>query len=161
WSLNPRASEGWGPDDLLPLVRSADLEVHADALFGEGADRAELQVRRADDKTLVGPERTLKRGDGFAVVTIPLTDNLNDQYETVATGTTPNGTSQSASAKLSLKVGEDRRVDLCPGVTMKADPSRVAADGTSSSRISLSVSTCDGERDVANKPIDWTLTPAT
>src|SRR5262249_32495567 len=22
WSLNPRASEGWGPDDLLPLIRS-------------------------------------------------------------------------------------------------------------------------------------------
>src|SRR5262249_37360227 len=94
WSLNPKASEGWGADDLSRLIDSADLEVHADALFDEGASRAEFQVRNAADLSPVGPERTLKRGQDFAIMTIPV-GSTNDEYEVVTTATTDKGTSQS------------------------------------------------------------------
>src|SRR5262249_10182277 len=60
-----------------------------------------------------------------------------------------------------LGYGEDRRVDLCPGVILGADPSRVPADGTSHSRLALEVSSCEGTRNVTGRPIVWKLSPNT
>src|SRR5262249_45189719 len=59
-----------------------------------------------------------------------------------------------------LAYGDDRRVDLCPGLSLGADPTRLPADGTSRSRISLSLDSCGGVRNVAGKPITWKLSPS-
>ena len=158
WSLNPKASEGWRPEDLRDLLRSADVEVHADEVFADGAREADVQLRLKDG-TEVGPLRRVRKTSPSIVMTIPVT--AGDEFEVIAHATTPSGTTESVSEPFELVYGQDRRVDLCPGLTLKASPNRVPADGTSASIITATLHECRAGGNVAGLPISFSLAPAT
>ena len=83
------------------FMRSADLEVHAESLFDSTARKATVQVRAVggDD---VGPPRTIKRGDGFILVTVPA-GGPDDRFEVVAKTTEGGRTKRFASEPFSLR----------------------------------------------------------
>ena len=77
WAPDAGGAEGWNADDLQTLLHSADLEVHADALFDSTARKARIEVQTVEG-VQVGPERTLRRGAGFVNMTIPF-DAVDDR----------------------------------------------------------------------------------
>ncbi|HET6551868.1 MAG TPA: PKD domain-containing protein, partial [Solirubrobacter sp.] len=151
-------AEGWTKDDVPSLLRSADVEVHADAVLDAGAARAEVQVREKDGAA-IGPERTLRRRDGFAVLTVPL-DATSQELELVTTATTDHGATTSVSPPFSLRYGEDRLVAVCPDLSLKASPQRLPAGGGSTSVVTVTVGKCHGREDVAGKAVSFELEPA-
>jgi uncharacterized protein YkwD/plastocyanin len=154
WAADPKNPEGWGPGDLSELLYSADLEVHADALFEAGARTAELTVRKKGGAA-IGPARTVKRGD-HAVLTVPI-GHAGEELEVVARGRTSTGMAKAISETLDPGFGEDLRVDVCAGVSLRSEPGRVPADGASTATVTAKLRECAGVDDVSDRPITFTL----
>lgn len=148
-------AEGYAKDDLGDLLRSADVEVQADAVLDTGASKATLQLQTTDG-LLAGPQRTIRRADGSVVMTIPVS-SPSTQYELVTVAGTGRGTSRSTSAPFSLKYGEDKLVAACPAVSIAAAPQKVPADGASTSVITATLHRCAGRKEVAGKKATFTL----
>lgn len=151
-------AEGWAKSDIGDLVRSGDLEVHADAVFAAGASSAEVQIREKGGAD-VGPKRKLRRVDGLALMTVPLT-NVSQEFELVATATTSKGAMSSVSEPFTLKHGEDKLMAVCPGISLNASPTRVPAGGSATSVVTATLHRCPGRDEVAGKDTTFTLEPA-
>lgn len=151
-------AEGWTKDQLDQLMRSADVEVQADAVLETGASKAELQLRHKDGGD-VGPKRTIRRRDDSIVMTVPVS-NITQQFELISVSTTDKGTNRSKSAPFTLSYGEDRAIAVCPDISLKASPGQVTADGTSTSTVTALLHRCQDRQDVADRPVTFTMTPA-
>ena len=173
------SAEAWGREDLQTLLRSADLEVHADALFAAGATVVRLRVR-TDEGVSVGPLRTVRKGE-VAVITVPLAA-AGGTYEVVAEGDSGATTVSARSRPFELRFGDDRRIDFSTPVRMSVSPSSLPADGESAAAIELRLPRtgaaaasplisslgiegvgegfADATESLAALPITWTLSPA-
>ena len=150
-------AEAWTKSDLQSLLRSADVTVQAGAVLDTGAAKADLQLRTKSGED-VGPKRTLRRRDGEIVMTVPVS-NVQQELELVSTASTASGTQRSTSPPFTLKYGEDKAIAVCPEVSLKAMPSGIPADGTSTSTITATVHRCQ-DREITDLPVTWTLEPA-
>ena len=167
WSPQPGASEGWGAEDLARLLHSADLEIHLENVLGVGVTAAQVQVQHPGGSD-VGPERIVKKSAGFAIVTVPLS-SPTEEFEVVAVAQTPKGAVRVASGPFTLRYGEDKRIDFTSGRSaLNATPERVTANGSSKSKVTMSV-TGGGSGPIAAKtsaqaadgfPVTWSVSPA-
>jgi uncharacterized protein YkwD len=157
WTPASPNTERWQPQQLGSLMRSADLEIHADSLFDDGASSVEVSVSRPQPDPAV-PLRTLKRGDGSVLVTVPLASST-DRIEVTGRASV-DGEVVEATEAVTLKYGEDRRLDLCTtGVKLHASPVSLPADGEATAKLTATVRTC-GERRRPGLPVEFGMTPA-
>jgi len=111
--------EGWSSSDLSTLIKSGDLEVHPDALFGLGASEVRLTPETSTDggATWVpaGNARTVTFGqlrDGVAMVTIPVADTAEGSLVRVGLSATIGGKEVTTTKPRGhLHIGGDARVD--------------------------------------------------
>jgi uncharacterized protein YkwD/plastocyanin len=138
WAPAQDADEGWTSDKLNGLLRSGDLEVHADDFFDAGATDVTITARRTDTNDLL-PEQHLT-SKGFVVMTVP-----NTAVEISASAMVGGEQVTSEVKTETLKSGEDKRLDLCVAhVKVEAAPTTVVADGRSTSSVTATLKTCDG-----------------
>ncbi len=149
------SAEGWDKSKVPMLLRSGDVQVHADAVLDTGAAKATVQVRLKGGEN-VGAPRTIKRTDQFAVLTVPII-SASQEFELVTTAETARGRMSSVSEPFTLKYGEDKAMAACPDVSLDAAPARVAADGVSTSIVTATLHKCAGRTDVAGKAVTFTL----
>jgi hypothetical protein len=108
-----------GRPNLNYLMRSADIEIHADDLFGMGIDSVRVDVEplnafgQPNPFVHQPPTREMVPGEDFIVVTAE-TDLGPTTYRVTGSGTSPAGTTvTSVPAEVTLHIGQDARVDLC------------------------------------------------
>ena len=112
-------AEGWKQSDLGTLMRSADLEIHADTMFQAGATNISVDVKygTADTPT---PARIMDKPGGSIIVTVPTPDDAGTPITIVGHATVDGKPLDSHLEVKTLKVGGDARVDLCvPAVALR------------------------------------------
>ncbi|MCL4534081.1 MAG: PKD domain-containing protein, partial [Bacteroidetes bacterium] len=131
-------TEGWKAADLDSLMRSGDLEIHADDFFTAGATSVDVTF---SSPGLSIPSRTLLKGDDFLVATVP--DGF--PVEVTAQATIDGLARQAAPQTVTLKAGEDKRLDLsAAALTLSAVRTSMPADGTSTTTITATLSAGSG-----------------
>ncbi|HEX6131572.1 MAG TPA: CAP domain-containing protein, partial [Actinomycetota bacterium] len=153
WNPSPTLSDGWDKADLERLLRSADLEIHADAIFSAGALTAEVEVLGPGGNR-IGPVRTITRRSTSAVVTVPVT-SIHDEVVVVARGTSSGGAFTGRSGAITLRYGQDVRVDVGQALAVSTPTPRLAADGASAATITARL-TGPGR---AGRPVAWSMSP--
>jgi LPXTG-motif cell wall-anchored protein len=136
-------SGGWTGADLPRLLRSGDLEIHADAMFSAGADTVDVSVKYGTDgKVVTG---TLERKRGTLIVTVP-TDDPGTQIEVSSKATVGPATLESALVLTQLGHGQDKRVDLCvPHIETTAEDPALWSGGKDTTKVHATYLRCDGE----------------
>jgi uncharacterized protein YkwD/plastocyanin len=164
WDGDAAINEGFATGDLDGLMTSGDLELHAKDFFDAGANEVDISVTRTGGGAAL-PGRKLKKTDEFTdvdgvkrtflVYTVP-----NAEVQVRASGTNPAGDDlQSAPVKVTLKPGEDKRIDLCVlHLELTAFRTRLPADGAATSRIDAELKGCPGDS-VDNKLVTFAVTP--
>ena len=84
WDSDLDKTEGYSASDLPGLMYSADLELHADDLFSEGASDVVVSVIRLDTNEVL-PSRIIPVGD-FIVYTVPAGVDLKIVGSTIIGG---------------------------------------------------------------------------
>ncbi|HEX5614914.1 MAG TPA: S8 family serine peptidase, partial [Acidimicrobiia bacterium] len=136
-------SEGWQPTDLPNLLRSGDLEIHADPLFAAGAKSVDVEVRYGSGRTLA-PARAMATKNGI-VATVPTVD-AGQPIEVVGRATIDGQVVESAIETLTLRHGEDARVDLCiPHVEATVDDDSLIADNEDTARVHATFRRCNDD----------------
>ena len=144
WPGDTAQTEGWTAADLPYLMRSGDLEIHADAFFQAGAADVALQIVRTDTNTAL-PLRHVtpaaKPEDSYIVVTVPTAP-----LRVTAAATIDGEPRTSLPLALTLKAGEDQRLDLCAThVTLTPAPPTLPANGLAKSTLTATVQGCPGD----------------
>ncbi|HET7771432.1 MAG TPA: S8 family serine peptidase, partial [Chloroflexota bacterium] len=106
-------TEGWKTADLDALMVSGDLHIHAPALFSAGATEVKIVTRELTTGRIL-PTRTLRPADDHLVITVPLSPPTAT-VEIQGFATIGGATVESGIQRVTLKPGEDRRVDLVSG----------------------------------------------
>ncbi|PWU20081.1 MAG: hypothetical protein C5B48_12940, partial [Candidatus Rokuibacteriota bacterium] len=158
WPLDYNQTEGWTKSELSDLMKSGDLEIHADDLFNEGASDVKVELTSSDGTAL--PERhitpDLKPERQFIVATVPTNPTQQTKITVKASATIAGETVKTTPVQVELKIGEDKRVDLCKGLTVTATPSELTDDGKETSKIVAQLHKCSSE-EVASKSIAFSL----
>jgi PKD repeat protein len=158
WPADDQQTEGWKKSDLDNLLESGDLEIHADDLFNQGATDVKVELTSSDSGSL--PERhikpELKPEKSFIVATVPTDPSHLTKIKVEASATVAGETIKTTPAEVELKIGEDKRIDLCQGLTVTATPSELTDDGKETSKLVAQMHKCSHE-EVANRPISFTL----
>ena len=154
WQADPALTEGWTKTDLPNIMVSGDLEVHADDFFKAGATDVEIKVGNIDP---VVPVRHLTQGDNYIVITAPV---VPPDYivEISASATVGEQTLQSAPKQITLKPGQDVRVDLRTGITLTAEPAFLTAGTGAKSTITATLNADEGQSP-AGKLITFSISP--
>ena len=135
-------AEGWAKSDLTTLMQSADLEVHADAMFAAGAQNVNVEVKYGAAGT-PAPARVIDKPGGTIVVTVPTPDTAGTPITIVGKATVDGKPLESYLDVETLKSGGDARVDLCVPTISIAAPGDVLADGISVGTVNATVNRCD------------------
>ncbi|MDZ4825932.1 MAG: S8 family serine peptidase, partial [Actinomycetota bacterium] len=138
-------SEGWNRNDLAMLLRSGDLEVHADTMFQAGATGVTIEVRYGASGSLApGPYKIDRRG-GSVIVTVPTVD-AGTPVEIIGRATVDGKPLVSALKKRTLKHGEDARIDVCvPVINVTTGDPTLYADGKDKTKVHGTFVRCDGD----------------
>ncbi|MEX1253326.1 MAG: flexitail domain-containing putative surface protein [Dehalococcoidia bacterium] len=157
WEPAAALTEGWTPAaiNLHDMMRSGDLEVHAEEFFNQGATEVTIQVKRTDTAAYL-PERTLSSNDpdGFIVITAPATE-----LEITASASLDSQTVETAPVDVTLQPGEDRRVELCTScLVLKAEPPHVPANGAATLIIAATLKNDAGAVD--GVPVTFSIEPS-
>lgn len=150
WDADASGALGVEADELDDLLVSGDLTLVADALGVLGA--AEAQVALIDDVT-----------DDVVDTYTLVVDDPDDPVLTIPAGRSYRLAVQAAGAEtcevtigpLSLRPGEDRRVDLDAGLSVQVEPSALRPG--QSGQVLVSGTSCSG--DVQGTSVDLTLEP--
>jgi uncharacterized protein YkwD len=155
WTSDLERAEGWTKNKLDELMTSADLEIHADDLFDAGARDVEVKMTSTGGTAI--PTRhvklNLQREKSYIVATVPASSG---PIELEASATVAGETIKAAPLKIELKLGEDKRIDLCKGLEVTATPAELAADGKQKSSIVAQLHKCS-DVGVAGRPIAWAV----
>ena len=153
-----------GLQDLYERVYSADLEIHAAALFEEDLDRVHVSVTHIDEGRKVF-KSVINDPEDFRIATVPLEqgDPQSTAFQVRAWGSKGGRKVEALPLELSgLKFGEDRRVDMGTRLVVDISPHKLEADGTSSAFITASLVTGpgdEGEYEVEGLPVHFEITP--
>ncbi len=153
WDPDLEKTEGYAASDLPGLLLSADLEIHAQDLFGEGAGDVTVTIIRPDTNTAL-PTRTIPVGD-FIVYTVPA-----DVYlEINASAMVGSELIEAAPYILSVRPGVDVRFELCRrNLNLIASPATLLADGAAESSIALTLQPCPTDS-LEDAVVTFTQTP--
>ncbi len=137
WNHDLDETEGYAASDLPGLMLSADLEIHAQDLFGEGAGDVTLTIIRQDTNTAL-PSRTIPAGD-YIVYTVPAEVTLVINASAMVAGELIT----AVPYRFSIPPGLDVRLDLCRrNLNLTASPPTLLADGADESLITASLQPC-------------------
>ncbi|HEV2951359.1 MAG TPA: S8 family serine peptidase, partial [Actinomycetota bacterium] len=155
WTSDPERAEGWTVGNLDELMPSGDLEIHADDLFDAGARDVEVKMTASGGPAI--PTRhikaSLQREKSYIVASVPTTSG---PIELEASATVGGETIEASPLKVEVKLGKDKRIDLCKGLTVTATPAELAADGKQKSTIVAQLNKCS-DVEVASRSIAWAV----
>lgn len=154
WQADPALTEGWTKTDLPNIMVSGDLEVHADDFFKAGATDVEIKIGNIDPAV---PVRHLTPGDNYIVITAPVVPP-DYTVEISASATVGEQKLQSAPKQITLKPGQDVRVDLRTGITLTAEPAFLTAGTGAKSTITATLNADEGQSP-AGKLITFSISP--
>ena len=146
----------WTTADLVDLMVSGDITIHADAFFADGADRVTVTAERPDGTSLGLVRLTDPATPG--VLTVPDGDAV-----LTATATYPDASTVDATAEqVTVTPGSDHRVDLCRAgeLTLTADDAALDADGADATAVRATLTTCGGTDPLDGIDIDFAVSPS-
>ena len=148
-------AQGWNRADLPGLLRSGDLEIHADTMFARGAKNVSVEVDDGNGNPI--PTTSIDSPGGADVVTVP-TANSGSQITVVGHATVDGKPLDSDPELVDLKTGSDARVDLCvPTLTISA-PHSMIADGESQASVNATITKCDDtQAPLSNQQIEFSV----
>jgi uncharacterized protein YkwD/plastocyanin len=151
WEASLSNTEGYSAADLDTLMPSGDLEIHVQDFVDAGATDVDVAVSKAGGSL---PARTLAPGDDYLVFTVP-----TEEVTVRASADVGGELLESAPLEVTLKPGEDRRLDLCVlHVELSASRDRLPANGTATATVVAELKGCPGD-DVTNKLMTFALEP--
>ena len=113
FDADPNNTELWRAIDLDSLMVSGDLEIHADDFFPAGATNVTVEVLNPATSTVQRP-RTIRSGDGYIVMTVPVSALPFTTFQVQASALVGGDTIKSQIEIVQLHPGEDIRLDLSP-----------------------------------------------
>ncbi|MCL4369250.1 MAG: hypothetical protein M1337_08845, partial [Actinobacteria bacterium] len=163
WETEPALTEGWRSADLPELMTSGDLEIHTQDLFDAGASEVAIDVVRLDTNAALSTQRLRKElapgespADRFIIYTVPAGTVEVRAYSVDGTATV-----ESPPRQVTVRPGEDKRVDLCAArLVLEANRTSIFADGMSTATITATLQTCAGDPTAPNdRPVYFSLQP--
>ncbi len=155
WEPDLSKTEGYPASRLPELLDSMDIRFFADQFFAQGAGPVELEINKTDPNFEPMPSRTIPVGESI-VVTLP----AGDFYE--ITGRATIGGEVVESDPLGFRAsaaGADAAVQVCKrGMTLRASPTRIDADGAATSVVTAEIEPCG--TDTVTPNVEFTWTPA-
>jgi uncharacterized protein YkwD/plastocyanin len=150
-------AEGWTTVQLPTLMRSGDLEIHADPMFEAGATKVDVEVKYGASGT-AAPARSIDAPGGSIIVTVPTPDDDGTPVTIVGHATVNGKQFDSDLDTETLKTGADARVDLCVPTLKLSAPAQVLADGTSQASVDATVNKCpDTQKPQSAAQVEFTI----
>ena len=155
WNPDLDKTEGYTASDLIELVNSGDMEIHADDLLRDGPGEVQVEITRTYTNKIL-PIRTISAGD-YIIYTLPAGVLLNIKFIGTLGG---ERIEESEPFEVTIpSAGFDARFTACfDRLDLDVFPRTLDANGSDQATIYAKLDACDNDS-LDGVQIEFTQTP--